>query len=103
MRRVAMFGLALLLVMLTAADSWAGRCRRVCGGCSDPCVTTSCGGCATPAPCAPQCEPLDHSSTAMKIVMHNENDNTQTEMELFEVKYNITLSDDMFTERSLKK
>ncbi len=46
---------------------------------------------------------IDGIPTAMKIVMHNENDNTQTEMELLEVKYNITLSDDMFTERSLKK
>jgi hypothetical protein len=39
----------------------------------------------------------------MKVVMFNQNDNTQTEMELLEVKYNITLTDDMFTERSLKK
>jgi len=46
---------------------------------------------------------IDGIPTAMKVVMHNENDNTQTEMELLEVKYNITLSDDMFTERSLKK
>lgn len=46
---------------------------------------------------------IDGIPTAMKVVMHNENDNTQTEMELLEVKYNITLSDAMFTERSLKK
>jgi outer membrane lipoprotein-sorting protein len=46
---------------------------------------------------------IDGIPTAMKIVMHNENDNTETEMELLEVKYNISLSDDMFTERSLKK
>lgn len=46
---------------------------------------------------------IDGIPTAMKIVMLNKNDNTQTEMELLEVKYNITLSDDMFTERSLKK
>ena len=46
---------------------------------------------------------IDGIPTAMKIVMHNANDNTQTEMELLEVQYNITLSDDMFTERSLKK
>lgn len=46
---------------------------------------------------------IDGIPTAMKIVMFNKNDNTQTEMELLEVKYNITLSDDMFTERSLKK
>jgi outer membrane lipoprotein-sorting protein len=46
---------------------------------------------------------IDGIPTSMKVVMINENDNTQTEMELLEVKYNIPLSDDMFTERSLKR
>jgi len=46
---------------------------------------------------------IDGIPTSMKVVMFNKNDNTQTEMELLEVKYNITLSDAMFTERSLKK
>jgi len=46
---------------------------------------------------------IDGIPTAMKAVMFNENDNTQTEMELLEVKYNIKLDDNMFTERSLKK
>jgi outer membrane lipoprotein-sorting protein len=46
---------------------------------------------------------IDGIPTSMKVVMFNQNDNTQTEMELLEVKYNIALSDDMFTERSLKK
>ncbi len=46
---------------------------------------------------------IDGIPTSMKVVMFNKNDNTQTEMELMEVKYNITLSDAMFTERSLKK
>ena len=46
---------------------------------------------------------IDGIPTSMKVVMFNQNDNTQTEMELLEVKYDITLSDDMFTERSLKK
>lgn len=46
---------------------------------------------------------IDNIPTAMKVVMYNKNDNTQTEIELFEVKYNVSLSDDMFTERSLKK
>jgi outer membrane lipoprotein-sorting protein len=46
---------------------------------------------------------IDGIPTSMKVVMFNQNDNTQTEMELLEVKYNIELSDDMFTERSLKK
>jgi len=39
----------------------------------------------------------------MKVVMYNKNDNTQTEIELLEVKYNVPLNDDIFTERSLKK
>lgn len=46
---------------------------------------------------------IDGIPTAMKVVMLNKNDNTQTEMELLEVKYDISLGDDMFTERSLKK
>ncbi len=46
---------------------------------------------------------IDNIPTAMKVVMYNKNDNTQTEMELLEVKYNVRLSDGMFTERELKK
>jgi outer membrane lipoprotein-sorting protein len=46
---------------------------------------------------------IDDLPTAMKVVMLNKNDNTQTEMELLEVKYNLTLDDSLFTERSLKK
>lgn len=46
---------------------------------------------------------IDNIPTAMKIVMYNKNDNTQTELELLEVKYNVTLDDNMFTERGLKK
>ncbi len=46
---------------------------------------------------------IDNIPTAMKAVMYNENDNTQTELELVEVKYNVPLNDDMFTERALKK
>jgi len=41
--------------------------------------------------------------TAMKMVMYNKQDNTQTSMEFIEVKYNIPLKDEMFTERGLKK
>lgn len=41
--------------------------------------------------------------TAKKLVMINRNDNTQTEMEILEVKYNIDLEDQMFTERELRK
>jgi hypothetical protein len=46
---------------------------------------------------------IDDIHTAMKVVMHNKNDNTQTEMELLEVKFNVELEDKMFTERELKK
>ena len=46
---------------------------------------------------------IDGIPTAMKAVMTNKNDNTQTEMEMVEVKYNIELTDDMFTERALRK
>jgi len=46
---------------------------------------------------------IDNIPTAMRVVMYNKNDNTQTEIELLEVKYNVPLNDDMFTERSLKK
>ena len=46
---------------------------------------------------------IDDIPTAMKMVMYNKNDNTQTEMELLEIKYNVTLDDSMFTERELKK
>ncbi len=46
---------------------------------------------------------VDGIPTAMKMVMKNLNDNTQTEMELLEARYNIALSDELFTERELKK
>jgi outer membrane lipoprotein-sorting protein len=46
---------------------------------------------------------IDGIPTAMKSVMYNKLDNTQTEMELLEVEYDVELSDDMFTERNLKK
>lgn len=46
---------------------------------------------------------IDGIPTAMKSVMYNQLDQTQTEMELLEVSYNLELKDDMFTERSLKK
>ena len=46
---------------------------------------------------------IDNIPTAMKVVMYNKNDTTQTEIEHLEVKYNIPLDDEMFTERGLKK
>jgi len=41
--------------------------------------------------------------TAMKMVMHNSTDNTETSMVLKEVKYHVELDDAMFSERGLKK
>ncbi len=35
--------------------------------------------------------------------MSNRNDNTQSEIEFLEVRYNLPLEDSMFTERALKK
>ncbi len=46
---------------------------------------------------------IDDIPTAMKSVMFDLNDNTQTELEMLEVKFNIPLDDNMFTERALKK
>jgi len=41
--------------------------------------------------------------TAMKMVMHNLEDNSETVMEYKQVTYNEELPDDMFTERGMKK
>ena len=46
---------------------------------------------------------IDDIPTAMKMVMLNQEDNTQTEMEMLDVKYDLDLDDSMFTERALKK
>ena len=46
---------------------------------------------------------IDDIPTATKVVMKNLNDNTQTEMEVIEIEYNIPLEDAMFTERGLKQ
>ena len=46
---------------------------------------------------------IDNLPTAMKAIMYNKNDNTQTEMILLDIKYNTPLNDAMFTERGLKK
>lgn len=46
---------------------------------------------------------IDNIPTAMKAVMKNIQDNTETKMELIEVQYNLELADRMFTERELKK
>jgi hypothetical protein len=39
----------------------------------------------------------------MKAVMFNLNNNTQTELEMLDVEFNIPLDDSLFTERALKK
>ena len=46
---------------------------------------------------------VDGIPTPMSIVMYNKQDNTQTSMTMQEIKYNIPLKDEMFTERGLKK
>ncbi|RKY84198.1 outer membrane lipoprotein-sorting protein [candidate division KSB1 bacterium] len=46
---------------------------------------------------------VDNVPTAMKMVMYNRLDNTQTTMEILSVKYNVKLDDKMFTERGLRK
>jgi hypothetical protein len=46
---------------------------------------------------------VDSIPTAMKLVMQNKNDNTQTEIELLEVMYTIPLENEMFSERNLKQ
>ncbi len=46
---------------------------------------------------------VDGRPTAFKMVMSNLNDNTRSEMEFLEVRYDLPLEDSMFTERALKK
>jgi len=46
---------------------------------------------------------IDDLPTAFKVVMYNKMDNTQTEVNVLDAKYNLDLDDNMFTERSLKK
>ncbi len=46
---------------------------------------------------------VDGLPTAFRMVMSNCNDNTQSEIEFLEVRYNLPLEDSMFTERALKK
>jgi len=78
--------LACGLMSLVATAQVEAGCRRVyCGGCSDPCVTSGCGGCVTysvsrgigcgagsgyVAASQPRCIPLDVApSTGLKIVL----------------------------------
>lgn len=46
---------------------------------------------------------VDDIPTASKIIMYDKIDDTRTEMEIMEVKYNIELNDSIFSERNLKK
>jgi len=46
---------------------------------------------------------IDEIPTALKIVMTNKNEDSQTTMEILDMKFNIELDDSMFTERELKK
>ncbi len=46
---------------------------------------------------------IDGVPTAMKMTMYNRMDNTKTENEVLEIKYNIRIDDNIFTERGLKK
>jgi outer membrane lipoprotein-sorting protein len=48
-------------------------------------------------------ELIEGIHTAKKCVMHNMLDDTRTTMEIVEVKYNVELSDDMFTKMGMKK
>ena len=46
---------------------------------------------------------IDGIPTATKMVMYNKQENSQTSIEMLEIKYNIELNDSLFTERNLKK
>jgi outer membrane lipoprotein-sorting protein len=46
---------------------------------------------------------IDDIPTAMKVVMTDRNEDSQTIMEILDMKFNIELDDSMFTERELKK
>jgi hypothetical protein len=46
---------------------------------------------------------IDQIPTAMEMVMINDLDNSQTRMKMLEVRYNLPLKDEMFTERGMKQ
>ncbi len=46
---------------------------------------------------------IDGIPTATKMVMYNKQENSQTSIEMLEVKYNLNLEDSLFTERNLKR
>lgn len=59
MRRIVVAVLASFAVLLSTAHLAAAGCGVGCGGCSDPCVRSQCGGCTTCGECVPCCERLD--------------------------------------------
>jgi len=46
---------------------------------------------------------IDGIPTATKMVMYNKLEDSQTSIEMLEIKYNIELDDSLFTERNLKR
>ena len=46
---------------------------------------------------------IDGIPTATKMVMYNKLEDSQTSIEMLEIKYNIELDDSLFTERYLKR
>ena len=46
---------------------------------------------------------IDGIPTAIKMVMYNQQENSQTSIEMLEVKYNVVLDDSLFTERNLQR
>ena len=46
---------------------------------------------------------IDGIPTAIKIVMYNKQENSQTSIEMLEVKYNVVLDDSLFTTRNLQR
>jgi len=46
---------------------------------------------------------IDGIPTATKMVMYNKQENSQTSIEMLEIKYNVELDDSLFTERNLQK
>jgi outer membrane lipoprotein-sorting protein len=46
---------------------------------------------------------IDGVPTGMRMIMYNKDDNTRTNMEMLEVKYDVPMKDEMFTERGLQK
>jgi len=46
---------------------------------------------------------VDAIPTATKMVMYNQQENSQTSIEMLEIKYNVELDDSLFTERNLQR